>query len=194
MTEEIGGSSVPGSELSKPASSTAVVLDDGQNYTIVLPPNGFRAGARRLLIFSIAWMLIINGIIATILLASTGVIGGNVNIDNLGVVILVLTGFEAAGVGLLIAAIHSAKQKTVLIVSQGELLFSQVSPIRNSEQRWSTGVITNIACGESGTVVNDVPLMQLKITTSDNDTRSILTGRDPEELHWLAQELKRAIS
>lgn len=175
--------------VEKPASSNAILVDDGRNVTIVLPPMGLLKNAG-LLIFSAIWLGITNAIFVAILL---DYLNGGQNKNNSLVGLLFISVFELIGIGILMVAIHSGRRKAVLIANQTELLFSQVSPIRKSEKRWDAADIKEITWGASGVEVNEIPQMQLQIMTSNNKKHGLLTGRNEDELKWLAQELKKVI-
>lgn len=183
---EIAAGTAPEPLLEKPANSKAVMVNDGTNVTFILPPRGLLKSSG-LLIFSIIWLGFVNFMFYQMLFHP-----GDHPLKLLPVILFPLV-FEGVGVGMLIAAIHNARKKAVLIASQTELLFSQVSPFRTSEKRWDVSAIQTIACDESGTRVNDVPLMQLQIIIRGGKKHGLLTGRDPDELAWLAQTLRKSL-
>ncbi len=178
--------------LPKPASSSAIVVDSGKDVTIVLPPNGFRGGSRAMLIFSFIWLAFVNVMLTVIVLASLKIIGGEVHGNPLGGV-FVLGLFELIGFAMLLGAIHFARQKTVMIAGKQQLFITQVSPIKKTEKQWDSEMIEKITWGPSGTEVNGKPLMQLQVIATGGKKHGLLSGRNDDELAWLAQELSRAI-
>jgi hydroxymethylpyrimidine pyrophosphatase-like HAD family hydrolase len=47
--------------------------------------------------------------------------------------------------------------------------------------------------GDSGTKVNEKSLLQLQVHNQAGKKQGLLTGRDPEELRWLAWTLNQAL-
>jgi len=63
---------------------------------------------------------------------------------------------------------------------------------KSNTRRWSCAEITNIKAGESGMRINDKPVLELQVLSSDAK-KGFLGGREEQELRWLATELRRVL-
>jgi hypothetical protein len=107
---------------------------------------------------------------------------------NVGVLVL-LTVFVAIGVGMLLTAIQLAFRHAVILASRDSLVFTQTGPIRKSKYQWKSEELTAIRCANSSAEVNHQPLKELQVETRGKK-RGLLTGRNEDELMWLASVLR----
>jgi hypothetical protein len=73
------------------------------------------------------------------------------------------------------------------------LLISQRSYFGVKQRGWQREELRTITCGPSGMEVNEQPVMELQITPASGGTESFFTGRDEDELRWLARLLRESL-
>lgn len=173
--------------IQKPATSSIAMLEDQQSVTFVLPPAGFVGGTRAMLYFG-CFCLLIFGISAVFALPT--IINGKAQLDG---GMAVFAAFGIVGTLMILASIQNARAKSVFVISQSSLVFSQIGPFRTTEKQWAIATIVDIRADSSGVEITGVDLIQLQILLQGKRKQGLLTGRNPAELAWLAQELKSAL-
>lgn len=104
-----------------------------------------------------------------------------------------LLGGAAIGMVLLLTAIHLGRRKFTIRADRSRLEFGMQSPIRSRQWSWPASELSMVVVGDSGTKVNDQMLLQLQVHTRDGKKQGLMTGRDPEELRWVAWSLCQAL-
>lgn len=173
-------------QINKPAHSLAVVLEESQGTTIILPPPGYRGGIGTLMTHSCFCLLILG--VATAFTVPH-MMRGQFQFNGGTAVFAV---FAVVGVSTFLISMNNARSKSVFVINASTLVFSQVGPFRKIEKQWDIASITDIRKERTGIQINGVDLLQLQIHLNDKKKCRLLTGRDPDELAWLAQELRRA--
>jgi len=196
--------------MPQPAASTAQLVQDSTTTTIVLPPRGFKGMVRTMLVFALVWLAAISGFSLVFVSGITFVNG--ISWETIPA-ILIFVPFWAIGIGMLLGSIQSARRKSVFILSRSDgLIFSQAGPFRKSEKQWPAASITRIHMDRSGTVINNKPVMELQIhsmaqapaggisaasaaaSPPAEKKDGMLSGRDEEELKWIASTLRAALA
>lgn len=175
--------------LDQPPGSTIELIHTPAGITASIPPTGFRKAARFSLIFGLIWTTF-SSIISVVMIHQAG------RPDHPGMLgaIFFASLFETIGIVVLVVSVQLAFRKAVIIATPTELVFAQTGPFRKFELTWTRDQIKSILVADSGTEINDVPLKQIQVQQSDGKSKGILTGRDEQELRWLATELRTAIA
>lgn len=155
-------------------------FDDG--LTIEVPPAGI-AGTLGLFLFAIIWD-------AFSLLLLLIVLGNNKQEGGAGVLFLVLGIFWLVGIGLLLASIHMARRRAAIAATGGTLMVIQTGLFGSKQRTWEPGDLEAIRVGPSGMTVNDKPVLELQFFDGGAAKFGMLTGRNDDELEWLAEELR----
>ena len=182
----------PALNRTQPADSQIKIDRFPDGVTIEVPPAGLWRGSRGLFGFAILW----NGIIGLITVCLVGAFFGGQNAkgnDPLWVLPLVLSIFWIAGIGLLLAAINMGQRRAALAVTSGSLTVIQTGLFGSKQRDWAPDDLEGVHVGPSGMTVNDEPVLQLQIVDGGGNKFGLLTGRNPDELRWLAAELKTAL-
>ena len=74
----------------------------------------------------------------------------------------------------------------------GELIIVEQSLFGTKTFKRPAGVLAAIHIGDSGIRINNVPVQELKVQTSDGKKHGFFTHLTNEELHWLATHLRHA--
>ena len=183
------GTELPEPPLPQPPASKIMLLQEGDITTLLIPPQGFTGNLRGLLFFSLLWC----GIVGFI---TVGMLFGEKDDFTADLIPLILFGllFWGVGIGLFLLAFHLARRKAVFVITADTLTFSQVGPLRQSEKQWPTTEITAVGVGDSNTSVNNVPLKQMQIHLLTGHPQGLFTGRDTDELNWLASVLRQTLA
>lgn len=169
----------------QPAESKITLLRTGESLTFMVPATGFRSPTPFFFVmFSLFW----NGITFCVGAGFVVALISEPSLENL-LALGFISIFVAVGVGMALAAVQTARRKAVLLATRESLVFTQTGPIRSMEHHWAPGEIRRIRVGNSGTKVNNRPLQQLQVFGKDAH-EGLLTGREPEELEWMAAQLR----
>jgi hypothetical protein len=136
---------------------------------------------------ALVWCVVLAVITTVILLPGTKVEG------PLWLIVLVMLGFWAIGLGLLAGAINLGRRTARLTVEGGRLRIETVGLFGAKQQEWSRGEIAAIRADASGMEVNHRPVIELQIHPVTGKKVGLLGGRDVAELRWLATRLRRAL-
>lgn len=172
----------------RPLSSTIVVDDRRDGITLTLPPTGLVNGTRGMFIFALIWLAIVGAI------ASLSIKQGHA-FANLGAMAF-FSVFILVGVLMLVGSIYMARRRAIIDLIDKPataLLIGRSSIFGTKLQDWPAAEIAAVRVGESGTEVNDRPLMQLQIVLVGGKKHGFFTGRDEDELQWLASLLRREL-
>lgn len=175
----------------KPAGSLIEYQEIPGGFTLVVPAPGVWKGSAGLFLFSLFWcgfMTLFTGGVGLSLLK--GKMPADGVVWNFAMVMAV---FWAVGLGMLLAAINMGRRQAAIAVAGGQLKLIQLSLFGTKRREWLLEDLATARKGKSGMEVNDVPVMQLHIVPRDGKPCSLLTGRDEEELEWIATLLRQAI-
>jgi hypothetical protein len=177
--------------LTQPAGSQIAVEKFEGGLTIRVPPAGLWKGTSGMFFFALIW----NGFMT---LFTSAVVCGGLQAEDmpdetaLWVLPLVLLLFWAVGIGLLLGSLNMGRRRAMFAIAAGKLLVMQQGIFGAKQREWAVEEIDDIATGPSGMKVNDRDVPQLQIKSSGGEKLGLLTGRDAQELEWLACELRGA--
>jgi hypothetical protein len=177
--------------LAQPAGSQIAVEKFEGGLTIRVPPAGLWKGTSGMFFFAVLW----NGFMTVF---TSAVICGGLNAENkpdetaLWVFPLFLLLFWSVGIGLLLGSLNMGRRRAMFAVAAGKLLVMQQGIFGTKRREWPVEDIEGIATGPSGMKVNDRDVPQLQIKSTSGEMLGLLTGRDSQELEWLACELRSA--
>ena len=191
---ELGKAAEPESAptVTQPADSSVKIERFPDGVTIEVPPAGLWRGSSGLFGFAVLW----NGIIGVISIGLLGaLLGGKKAQGNEAIWVfpLFLSLFWLVGIGILLAAINMGRRRAALAVTGGMLMVVQTGLFGSKQRDWPPDDLEDIRVGPSGMTVNDEPVLQLQIIDGGGNKFGLLTGRNPDELRWLAAELHAAL-
>jgi len=174
-------------QQTQPADSNVTVTELGGAVELLVPSRGLWKESCGLIGFGIVWSAVVGIILFIILFAERK--GG----FPIGPVLGVLA-FDLIGVAALLVGIHMGTRRWRLRADPGELRVALQSALRQRAWQWPAADIESVGVGDSGTRVNNRRLQQLQIKTRGGGrVTGLLTGRDADELAWLATTLRRAL-
>lgn len=181
-------SSPPGvAARTQPAASRAQVTSTADGIRIVLPPLGVaRRAADGALIGSLVLPVFS-------LLAGAGLFVFRAHVGHLldlfaGALIF----FIVVGAVMVFFEVNHRKRRGEVEATRERVRITTRDLVGSDTTEWAWGDIVSFRCGESGTVVNDVPRMALLIKLKDGRTLRRFSGRDRAELDWVASVAWRA--
>jgi hypothetical protein len=195
---DAGGAS-PDSDapLRQPADSKIVVDRRPDGLTLTIPCAGLRSAALGMALFAIIWL---GACIAMTLWGVHSHLSG----DKL----LVYTGpFWAFGVLIVYSAVKTARHRAIIDVigkpgsraagaaaSDPLLLLTERVFFRTHQYKWTRDQIAAVMVGASKIEMNERPIPQLQIHLAQGQGKvGRFTGRDEEELEWLAQVINLSL-
>jgi hypothetical protein len=181
---------VPHETPRQPRTSRATLQEDAEGLTLMIPPAGVWHGSKGLFLFALMWCSFL-AVISTLFILFT-LAGGMA--APLCLVIPFLSVFWLVGVGMLLAAVNMGRRRAVLAVVGPTLMVLQTGLFGGTKREWSREQLAGIRVGPSGTVVNNVPVLDLQIHATDGSKVGLLAGHDEAELEWLAAVLRNALA
>ncbi len=188
------GSAAVDQVFQRPSNSKIEVYDYGGTDAYKIPPMGIWKGSKGLLGFSIAW----NGfmVIFTTVFAVITIVGDPDNaIGWLGfsIFLLVSSLFWLIGIGTLISAINAGRRSAMLGVAEGQLFVERKSIFGTNWLEWPVTEVEKVVVGPSGTEINNIPVLELKIHDTHGKQHGMLSQIPNDDLNWIAQELGRSL-
>lgn len=178
--------------LPDPPAKTKILLDvHDAGVTLTIPPAGLRSkGAMGMLTFSLIWCGFMAVFTTLMVFAEDGT-------KNLWVAIPFIGLFWAIGIGMFLGALNSAKQQAIIDVvgfpPNAVLLITRQGLFATKQQEIPLEQIEAIRMDNSGMEVNDVPVKNLQVHRKQGKKIGLLSGRDEDELKWVAAVLRYAL-
>lgn len=181
----------PGPETApvKPAWSDIKEARDGDAVTIIVPPSPvLRGGSGR----STVGMLVrvVSG--AIVGMAIVALIFGN-GISSAWTWMGMLFGVPAMRGWFALLGERFGRRETYFDVLDGTLLVSRKRYLDVVQHEWDRSEIIDVRCDASDIKIGDELLPQLQIMARDGQVVGLLTGRDEDELDWLAWRIRAAV-
>ena len=155
---------------------------------LVVPPAGLRKGSKGLFGFAILWCLIV----AVITIAIGSASAKNVRAKPF-VGWALISVFWLVGLSMLTGAVNMARRRAMLLVENGQLKVAQIGIFGAKRWDWNRENIAAIRADTSGMEINNAPVIELQIRPVNGKKVGFFSGRDQEELRWMASELRRAL-
>jgi hypothetical protein len=174
--------------LEQPAGSLVQVEEHTNGVKLAVPPAGLRRGSMGLFFFGLLWCSFMA------VFTTVAVLPGSKTEGPTWVIILFMLGFWAIGLGLLAAAINLGRRTATLTADGGRLRLETKGLFGAKQVEWSHGEIAAIRADASNIEVNHRRLLELQIHPATGKKVGLLTGRDDQELRWLATRLRRALN
>ncbi len=175
-------------DLPRPASAIATLEKSRDGITITVPPVGILKASKGLFGFAIVWNLII-AIIITVMIF----VGAFKQWTDLLFIIPFLGIFLLIGIGMLLGAINAGRRRAILDVVGDTLLITRKNIFKTLQDEVHRDNIASIRRDESGTRVNDIPILNLQIHRKQGRKITMLSQLRNEELAWIASELRKAM-
>lgn len=100
-----------------------------------------------------------------------------------------LLAIPAAGSWFALFVERIAQKETYFDIIDGALLVTSRRWKHVDQHQWLAEEIQTVRCGDSRLMVDEMPAPQLEIVLHTGEVISMLTGRDREELAWLARRI-----
>jgi hypothetical protein len=172
----------------RPADSQVEVQRRASGVVLTIPPAGVRKGSQGMLGFGVLWCLFMTVFTGMPIVLNTK---GHEAIPW-GAWLFIAV-FWLVGVSFIVAAVNMGRRHATLSVESGALHVKQVTLFGVKEHRWRGGEIAAIRADASGMEVNDHPILELQIHPTLGKKVGCFSGRDEQELRWMATELRRAL-
>src|SRR5262245_6673640 len=175
-----------------PAGSQITIERFPDGLTIQIPPAGLWRGTHGFFAIALIW----NAIIGFITLIMLGVLLGSDAKKEKAVwaIPAFLSIFWLVGIGLLLGSLNMGRRRAAIAVTGGTLMIIQTGLFGSKQRDWPAGEVEAVCAGPSGMTVNDIPVLELQIFDGGANKFGLLAGRSDAELHWLANELRSALS
>ncbi|KAF0172992.1 MAG: hypothetical protein FD161_3897 [Limisphaerales bacterium] len=178
-----------GDRFDPPAKTSITISQMAGGIVAVVPPQGAR-GTRGLLAFALIWLVFVS-LVGTVFAIAPESTKRRRN-QSKAIPAVVIGAFGLIGVGMLTAAVNQMRRKASLRASRDELIILQQSLFGTKTFKRSSGQLAAIRVGDSGIVVNNVPLEELQVHGTDGKKHGFFTNLTNDELHWLATHLRHA--
>lgn len=168
----------------QPHDSTIEIAKSREGLTISIPPLSILRDRSGAVSIGAAW----NGFMAFL----TGGAFTFMHMPwqiNLGVAM-----FWVVSIAVLLLAVARGRRSAIIDIVDETMLITQRSFTGVRQRTWRRDELRTIECGPSGMEVNERPVMQLQITPASGGTAGYFTGRDEQELRWLARILREAMN
>jgi hypothetical protein len=168
----------------KPDGTRVKINSKFNGVSIDVPPPGLRAG-KGLFTVGIVWCLFLSIIAAGFFLAKSN--------TREVTPYLFVGGFWLVGLALMAGALNMARRRAVLAVEDNGLAVTQSGLFGRKRHEWRHGEVAAIRADASGMEVNGQPVIELQIHPVTGRKVGLLAGRDEQELHWIATELRKTL-
>jgi hypothetical protein len=176
----------------RPAGSRVQVEERVNGVQLTVPPAGLQAGSKGLFFFALLWCGFM-AVFTTVMIFSGLKTEGGSAVNVLFPILFVL-GFWGIGIGLMAVSINLGRRTATLEVGGGQLRIETKSLFGMKHWEWKREDVTAIRADDSGMRVNHRPVIQLQIHPRVSKKVGLLTGRDEDELRWVATRLRRALN
>jgi hypothetical protein len=178
--------------LERPAQSKIEYEEIGGGFTLTVPPRGLRRGSHGLFTFGVIWC-VFTTVLAVVMIPAILLSEPKPDDGPKWLVVPFFALFIAAGIGMLLAAIHMGRRSAALAVSGNSLMVIQISIFGTKQREWKLKDLVTARVGASGMEVNDRPIMQVQIVPREGKPLGLMTGHDDADLEWVATLVRRAI-
>lgn len=185
--KELGQTAPADAIIQKPSSSPVTVQTHPGGVTLEIPSPGLMKGSGGLFFFAIVWLLFNTAFIAAILF------GKAKSPQDLVPMILIISAFTMVGIGMLLGAINLGKRRFTFTAGPGELIAIKSGPFGTKRQEFRRSDIETIKSASTNIRVNHRPLWALQVELTGGKAVSIAQRLDPDEVAWMAAELRRAM-
>ena len=176
----------------QPAESPIIVDHHDGGVTLNIPPAGIRAGSKGLFVFGLIWCGFMSIVTTMVFVLDSGLKGGMFIVSC-----MFIAAFWAIGGSMLVGAINMGRRRAILDIVAGAngptLLITRQNIFGTRQQDLHRNQITAIRVGNSGMEVNNVPVKNLHIYPRQGKTIGLFSGRDNQELRWLAAMLRQGL-
>ncbi|MCC5829168.1 MAG: hypothetical protein JJU36_06940 [Phycisphaeraceae bacterium] len=179
----------------QPSDSKVVVEHAAGGITLTIPPEGVWRGTNGLMFFAVVWNAFVGFFIlamAVSLLTGTAT-SSNGNSPDPWIIALFMIPFVGAGIGTLLGAMHMGRRVAIIDVHGNVLLITQKGIFGIRQWIWSHKDVRNVMVDVSSISANRKPLMQLQVHLATGRKHGFFTGRELDELRWMATTLRQAL-
>lgn len=173
---------VPETVPPQPVSSVVDIERVSSGFTLRIPPAGFSKAAMAPFLFGVIWCGFT--LIFTLVMLATGVPL---------IMLAFISIFWLAGIAVLVLGLSMMRRKAVIDVVHDTLLVTQQGLFRRTQNEWRTEDLLDVRVDHSGTTVNNHAIQNLQFVPREGSIVGLGTGRDEEELHWMAAEIRTAL-
>ena len=167
----------------QPAGSTIRQESVDGGFSLTVPPAGVWKGSKGMVVLAIFWLLLCAGM-------TVGTVRASLPWSTLGVI----AAFWLVGIVMLLGSLHMGKRQAIIDVIGDTLLLTVSGLFGTKQHEWPKDQIAAIRIGPSGMKVNNRPLMQLQVHPRFGAYVGVLTGRDDQEIRWVATTLRHALN
>lgn len=172
----------------QPVGSQVQLVERPDGFTLTMPPAGLVRGSKGLFAFAILWNTFMS-VFTTIFLFAKG----SQTSSGEPMFWLLIIVFWSIGVGLFIPAINMGRRRAVFMIAGDQLRLAHANLFGTKLSAWSRDELKSIHIGPSGMAVNDIPVLELQIEPRAGKKVGLLSGRDEDELRWIATTLRRGL-
>ena len=189
----------------QPKHSEAEVVRTNGEVSIRLPAMGLVRGSKGIFTFAVVWLgfrsaFIVVGVLVFGLGSGGFPASGSAAAPSLvgaGITALVIAGFIAIGVWMLIHAVSMGRRRAIIDIVGDAVLVTRKSPFGEKIEQWTADEVADVRVGPTGTEINNIPVLELQIlTVTPGGSRAkvgLLSERPNDELRWIASEIRAAM-
>ncbi|QEG22606.1 hypothetical protein [Mariniblastus fucicola] len=181
--EQLSKDEIESADFELPEDSELEAIEEGDSVVYRIPKRTLSKGSNGLFMFSVFW----NGFL---LLVTLAMIKANA-FD--WPPIAIITGFWLVGIGLLVTAIYLARQSAMIGVKDRMLFIERTTIFGTRWTEFQSAAVESLEVADANMEVNGVPVMNLRIQPHEGKAVKMFSHLDPQELRWLAQQLRREL-
>lgn len=173
---------VPESVPAQPTSSAVHIDRLPSGITLRIPPAGFTKAAMGPFLFGVIWC-------GAISLFTFGMFAIGVPLA----MYLFMSIFWIVGLAMLLLGVSLMRRQAVIDVVHDTLVVTQQGIFGRKQNEWRAEDLLDVRVDHSGTSINDRPILNLQFVPREGAIVGLGTGRDEEELYWMAAEIRTAL-
>jgi hypothetical protein len=179
LTEELKAKVVE-----KPANSPVVLQRSDANVAVLdVPPIGLWKGSGGIFTFAIPWCLVIGAVTVAFVCDK--------KFDPKAIPFFAI--FWLVGLGMLAVGVNLGKRRAKITAGPSALTVVKSGPFGTKRLDFRRADIANVCAGVSSMEQNHHPVPELQVHLVSGKKVGFLLGRDPEELRWIATELRNSL-
>ncbi len=177
--------------LKQPDNSKVQLKHSDMGITLTIPPVGIWRGSKGLFGFSLFWCGFM--IMFTAIAIVAPLMGATQPNPNIWIFSIFCAVFWAVGIGVMLCAINMGRRHAIIDIVDDTLLINRKNLFGFKQHEWTRDQLQDIRIGPSGMTVNNVEVMELQIHPTTGEKLGLFSGRDKQELKWMADVLSRQL-
>lgn len=177
--------------LERPSGSKVQLKRTDTGLTLTIPPAGLWRGSKGMFGMAVSWCVFMTVFSGFTVIGP--LIGATKPNPSIWIFAIFCVGFWAIGIGLMLGAINMGRRRAIIDIVDDVILINRQNLFGFKQHEWNREQLKDIRIGRSGMSVNNKSVMELQFHPNKGEKLGLFSGRDEEELNWMADVLARQL-